>query len=144
MVIAMTLGLVSVLAVYASGVVDAVQMQPGTWITTGVLAWLPSLVFAAFGLFLGYLLPTENAMQVIGPILAVFALLGGLFVPVSFLPSALQDIAPFVPTYGIVEIARYPLLGGSFDPSWVLSVVAWTAAFATAAIVLFRRDTRRV
>ncbi len=53
----------------------------------------------SFGLFMGYLLPSENVMQVIGPVLAVFSLFGGLFVPVSLLPSVMQDIAPYMPTY---------------------------------------------
>ncbi len=111
---------------------------------TAILAWAASFVFAAFGLFMGYLLPSENVMQVIGPILAVFSLFGGLFIPVSLLPSVMQDIAPFMPTYGVAEIARFPLVGGAFDATWLLSVVVWTAVFASAAMVLFRRDTRRV
>jgi len=141
--VAMILGLTSVVVVYAAGVLDHVDMTPETWIVTGILAWAGSFVFAAFGLFMGYLLPTENVMQIISPVLGVFALFGGLFIPVSFLPSIMQDIAPYMPTYGVVEIARFPLVGGAFDPTWILGVVAWTAAFTVAAMTLFRRDTRR-
>lgn len=143
LVTAMLLGLVSVAVIYVIGAIDGVRMTPATWVLTGVLAWAASLVFAAFGLFMGYLLPSENVMQVIGPVLGVFSLFGGLFVPVSLLPAVMQDIAPYMPTYGVVEIARFPLVGGAFDPSWLLSVVLWTAAFAAAAMILFRRDTRR-
>ena len=100
-------------------------------------------MFAAFGLFMGYLLPSENVMQVISPVLAVFSLFGGLFIPVSLLPSAMQTIAPYMPTYGVAAIARFPLVGGAFDPAWVLSLVVWTAVFAAAAMILFRRDTSR-
>ncbi|HXX61799.1 MAG TPA: ABC transporter permease [Candidatus Sulfotelmatobacter sp.] len=142
--VAMLLGLTSITVVYVCGAFDGVAMAAGVWLLTGALAWVASLVFAAFGLFMGYLLPSENVMQVIGPVLAVFSLLGGLFVPVSLLPSAMQAIAPYMPTYGVVSIARFPLEGGGFDPTWLLSVLAWTAVFATAATVLFRRDTRRV
>jgi ABC-2 type transport system permease protein len=110
---------------------------------TGFLAWAGSFVFASFGLFMGYLLPSENVMQIISPVLGVFALFGGLFVPLSLLPSAMQDIAKFMPTYGVAAIARYPLVGGPFNPTWLLSVVVWTAAFVLAALTLFRRDTRR-
>jgi ABC-2 type transport system permease protein len=141
--VAMLLGLTSIAVVYVIGVVDGVQMAPALWVLTGVLAWVASLVFAAFGLFMGYLLPTENVMQVISPVLGVFSLLGGLFVPLSLLPSVMQDIAPFMPTYGVASIARFPLVGGAFDPTWLLSVVVWTAGFAAAAMILFRRDTRR-
>ncbi len=142
-VVAMVLGLTSVTVIYVSGVLDGVQMTPSTWVLTGILAWAASLVFASFGLFMGYLLPSENVMQIIGPVLAVFSLLGGLFVPLSLLPSVMQDIAPYMPTYGVASIARFPLVGGAFDPTWLLSVVVWTAGFAGAAMILFRRDTRR-
>ncbi len=142
--IAMLLGLTSVVVIYAMGAIDGVQMDLPAWLLTGLLAWVTSFDFAAFGLFMGYLLPSENVMQVIGPVLAVFSLFGGLFVPVSLMPSAMQALAPWMPTYGIVEIARYPLLGGSFDPTWILSLIVWTALFAAAATILFRRDTRRV
>jgi ABC-2 type transport system permease protein len=142
-IVAMLLGLTSVVVVYVIGARDGVDMPPATWVETGVLAWAASLVFASFGLFMGYLLPSENVMQVIGPILAVFALLGGLLVPLTLLPSVMQDIAPFMPTYGVASIARFPLVGGAFDLTWLLSVVLWALAFAGAAMILFRRDTRR-
>jgi ABC-type uncharacterized transport system YnjBCD ATPase subunit len=89
------------------------------------------------------LLPDPAMMQIIGPVLGVFALFGGLFVPVSLRPSTMQDLAPYMPTYGVAAIARYPLLGGAFDVTWVLGALLWTAAFAAGATILFRRDTRR-
>jgi ABC-2 type transport system permease protein len=144
LITAMLLGFISVAIVYIVGAIDGIQMTLSTWILTGVLAWAASFVFAAFGLFMGYLLPSENVMQVIGPVLAVFSLFGGLFIPISLLPSAMQDIAPYMPTYGVAAIARFPLVGGDFDPTWLLSVVVWTSAFSVAAMLLFRRDTRRV
>lgn len=141
--VAMLLGLTSVAVVFVVGAIDGVQMTLEQWSLTGILAWATSFVFAAFGLFMGYFLPSENVMQVIGPVLAVFSLFGGLFVPVRLLPTVMQDIAPYMPTYGVAEIARFPLVGGAFDLTWLLSVVLWTALFAAAAAVLFRRDTRR-
>ncbi|HEV8403377.1 MAG TPA: ABC transporter permease [Candidatus Limnocylindrales bacterium] len=142
-IVAMMLGLASVVVVYAAGAINGVQMDPVVWVATGLLAWGASLVFASFGLFMGYLLPSENVMQVIGPVLAIFALFGGLFVPLTLLPDVMQQIAPIMPTYGVASIARYPFVGGDFDPTWLLSVIVWTLAFAAAAVFLFQRDTRR-
>jgi ABC-2 type transport system permease protein len=144
LVTAMLLGLTSVVVVYILGAVNGVQMSLATWLLTGFLAWAGAFVFAAFGLFMGYLLPSENVMQLISPVLGIFALFGGLFIPLSIMPSEIQDIAPYMPTYGVAAIARFPLLGGAFDWSWVLSVAFWTAVFAIAAMTLFRRDTRRM
>ena len=66
-------------------------------------------MFAAFGLFMGYLLPSENVMQILGPVLAVLSFAGGLFVPVDQLGTCSRTIAKFTPVYGVGEIARYPL-----------------------------------
>jgi hypothetical protein len=51
------------------------------------LAWVRALVFAAFGLFMRYLLPSENVMQILGPVLGILSLAGGLFVPVDQMGS---------------------------------------------------------
>ncbi len=141
---AMLLGLVSVVVIYGAGAIDGVAMSPSTWVATGILAWAASVVFAAFGLFMGYLLPAENVMQVIGFVLAILSVLGGLFFPVSTLPSAMQTIAPYTPTYGVAAIARFPLVGGAFDPTWLVGMIGWTVLFAGGAMLFFRRDTRRV
>ena len=58
-------------------------MPPHVWLLSGAVAWVGSLVFAAFGLFMGYLLPSENVMQFLGPVLALLAFFGGLFVPLD-------------------------------------------------------------
>jgi ABC-2 type transport system permease protein len=141
---AMLLGFVSVAVIYAAGAIDGVTMNPSTWVATGILAWAASVVFAALGLFMGYLLPAENVMQIIGLVLGILGVIGGLFFPVDLLPSAMQTIAPYMPTYGVAAIARYPLLGGAFDPTWLVSMIGWTVVFAAGAMLLLRRDTRRV
>jgi len=140
---AMFLGLISVTAVIVVGVVSGIQIDTSTLVLCALLAWIGAFVFASFGLFMGYMLPSENVMQIISPVLAVFAFFGGLFIPVNLLPSAIQDLAPYMPTYGVAQIARYPLIGGSFDWTWILGAVLWTLAFAGGAALLFRRDTRR-
>ncbi len=141
---AMLLGFVSVTVIYGAGAIDGVVMSPSTWVATGILAWAASVIFAALGLFMGYLLPAENVMQVMGFVLAMLAVLGGLFWPVNSLPSAMQTIAPYMPTWGVAAIARFPLVGGAFDPTWIVSMIGWTVVFAGGATLLFRRDTRRV
>jgi ABC-2 type transport system permease protein len=140
---AMVLGLIPIIVLFVFGAIRGVRMPAHDWVLCGLAVCVGSLVFATLGLFMGYLLPSENVMQVIGPILAIFALFGGLLVPLSLLPDVMQQIAPFMPTYGVASIARYPFVGGDFDPVWLLSVIVWTLAFAGAAVFLFRRDTRR-
>ena len=141
---AMVLGLLSVAAVFAVGAFSGTRMAPDVWILSGLVAWAGAFVFAAFGLFMGYLLPSENIMQILGPILAFLAFFGGLLVPLTVFGPTFQAIATYTPAYGIGAIARSPLLGSGLTWGAVLNVVGWTAAFVVGATILFRRDTRRV
>ncbi|MFC4147654.1 ABC transporter permease [Micromonospora mangrovi] len=140
---AMVLGLVAVLVEYALGAAVGVRMPLLTWLESGLAAWLCSLVFAAFGLFVGFLLPAENVMQILGPLLALLALGGGLFLPLDLLPHAVQVVAAWTPAYGVGVLARAPLTGGPVGVA-ALAVAAWTMIFMAGAIRLFRRDTARV
>ena len=141
---AMTLGLAAVIVEFLVGAVAGVRMPMHVWVFAGLAAWVGSLVFAAFGLFIGYLVPAENVMQFLGPILAILAMFGGLFVPLDVLPHAFQEVAKWTPVYGIGTIARSPLTGDSVTMAEVVNVVAWTLAFGLGAARLFRRDTARV
>jgi ABC-2 type transport system permease protein len=141
---ALVLGLAAVIVEFIVGAVSGVRMDFHVWLLAGLAAWIGSLVFAAFGLFIGYLVPAENVMQFLGPILAILAMFGGLFVPLEVLPHTFQEIAKWTPVYGIGTIARSPLTGDTVTMAEVLNVVAWTAAFSLGAARLFRRDTARV
>jgi ABC-2 type transport system permease protein len=142
---AMVIGAISVGIVFAIGAFSgAVQMPTHAWIVSGVVAWFCAIVFAAFGLFIGYLVPSENVMQILGPVLALLALMGGIFVPLSALSHTLQTLASYTPAYGVGKLARAALLGDSDLLGAVLNVVVWTALFAAGAMWRFRRDTARV
>lgn len=101
-----------------------------------------TLVFAAAGVFVGYLVPGENAMQILGPGLALFSFLGNVFIPISQ-GSTLWHIASFTPMFGVAEIARAPL---THDLPWyaVLNAVAWFAIFVAGAAWRMSKDTARV
>jgi len=140
---AMTLGLIAIVTEYAVGAASGVRLAPHVWLLSGIAGWLGSLVFAAFGLFMGFLLPSENVMQFVGPLLAVLAMFGGLFIPLSALSPTMRTVAHFSPVWGVGVIARAPLIGG-FSSGAIMSVVAWTLVFGAGAMALFRRDTARV
>ena len=72
-------------AVYVAGVLNGkADMPTHVW----VYSRPDRLVSArwssrALGLFVGYLLPSENVMQILGPVLAGLAVLGGLLFPLD-------------------------------------------------------------
>jgi ABC-2 type transport system permease protein len=142
---ALVLGACSVAAVYITGALtNKPTMSAGLWIATGFSVWIGSLLFAAFGLFIGYLLPAENVMQLIGLILALLSFAGGLFIPVSQYAHSVQEIAKWTPLYGLNQLVHTPLLGNGVDWTWVVNVLAWLILFAWGAAWRMRGDTARV
>jgi ABC-2 type transport system permease protein len=145
---AMVLGLASVLAVFiAANLTGVPHMYAGyayLWFELAAIVWIGSLVFAALGLFIGYLLPSENVMQFLGLVMAVLAFAGGLFFPLKQAAQILQDIAKWTPLYGLNQLVHAPLIGGSFDIMWVVNAVAWFCLFVAGAVWRFRKDTARV
>jgi len=140
---AMILGLLAVGVVLAVAAVEHAQMPLHVWMECALLAWLGSLVFAAFGLFMGYLLPAENVMQVLGPVLALLAFAGGLFVPLDD-GSLFAEISKFTPMNGLASLTRAPLTGDGVTWAAVANVVVWAAVFGVGSAWRFRRDTARV
>jgi len=145
MATSLVLGLTAVLAVYAAGLITHKPSMPvDVWVVSGLALWIGSLVFAAFGLFVGYLLPSENVMQLIGFALMLFSFGGGLFIPLSQFSHTLRVLATYTPLYGLNQLVHYPLARGAFDWTWVANLVVWLVLFTAGAVWRFRKDTARV
>ncbi len=143
-IVALALGALSVVAVNVVGAVNGKATMPThVWITAAIIAWAGSVVFGAFGLFMGYLLPSENVMQVLGPVLAGLAALGGLWFPINS-HSTMGHISACTPIYGLAQLARWPLYGGAPHAVWVVNLVVWLAIFVGGAAWRMSKDTARV
>jgi ABC-2 type transport system permease protein len=142
--VALGLGLGSVLAVNAIGIANGkAEMPVHVWVAAGLISWLGSIVFGAFGLFMGYLLPGENVMQVLGPLMAGLAAIGGLWFPIDA-DTVMGHISALTPMYGLANLARWPLYGGAPHVGWVLNLVVWLIVFGGGAAWRMSRDTARV
>jgi ABC-2 type transport system permease protein len=142
--VALALGALSVVAVNIVGVVNGkADMPTHVWVSAALIAWAGSVVFGAFGLFMGYLLPSENVMQVLGPVLAGLAALGGLWFPIDA-HSTLGHISALTPIYGLAQLARWPLYGGAPHAAWIINLVFWLAVFVAGAAWRMSKDTARV
>jgi len=142
---AMALSLAPVIIVTVVGLATHKASMPGyLWIVSPLCVWVASPLFAVFGLFVGYLLPPENVIQLLGLILTLLAFAGGLFVPLSLMPGGVQAIAKWTPEFGLNELVHAPLLGHGVDWTWIVNVVLWLAIFSAGAMWRFGKDTARV
>jgi ABC-2 type transport system permease protein len=141
--IALCLGAVAISVVNVVGIVQGRATMPaGRWVAAAVLTLLCTMVFAALGVFVGYLVPGENAMQVLGPGLALLSFLGNVFIPIDD-GTVLWQVASWTPMFGVAEISRAPLTG---ELPWyaVVNAVAWLAVFVAGAAWRMSKDTARV
>src|SRR4051812_31740103 len=141
--VALVLGAVAITVVNLAGIVQGKPSMPaGVWVSCAVLTLLCTMVFAALGVFVGYLVPGENAMQVLGPGLALFSFLGNVFIPITE-GSTMWHIAALTPMFGVAEISRAPLTG---ELPWyaVVNAVVWLPIFVAGAAWRMSKDTARV
>lgn len=142
-IVGMLISVIAVGVVYACGPLRHAQMPARVWISSALIIWLGSLVFVAFGLFIGYLLPSDNAMQVVGPLMALLAFLGGMFIPLT--PDSTMDrIGSLTPMYGLHKLALWPMGAEIFSWWWVVNALAWLAIFLGGAAWRMGHDTARV
>lgn len=142
--VALCMGGLAIIAVNVVGKLqNKAEMPTHVWITAMVLTLFCTLTFAALGVFIGYVVPGENAMQILGPGLALFSFLGGVFIPLDQYSHPVQMVAYWTPMYGVAEIARSPL---THELPWyaILNAVAWFVIFVAGAAWRMSKDTARV
>ncbi|MEP9383003.1 ABC transporter permease [Nocardioides sp. KR10-350] len=143
-IVALCMGALAVVVVNLVGRSQGkAEMPTHVWVLAMVVTLFCTLTFAALGVFVGYLVPSENAMQILGPGLALLSFLGGLFIPLSQYAEVVRDIAYWTPMYGVAEVARAPL---THDLPWfaVVNAVGWFLVFIAGAAWRMSKDTARV
>jgi ABC-2 type transport system permease protein len=142
--VALVMGALAITAVNLVGIWQGkAEMPTHIWLITPLVTVLCTLTFAALGVFVGYVVPGENAMQILGPGLALLSFLGGVFIPLDQYSDAVRHIAYWTPMYGVAEIARAPL---THELPWYAAVnaLAWFGLFVAGAAWRMSKDTARV
>ena len=83
--VALAMGALAVAVVNVGGVVQGKPEMPRRRLgrAAALVTLVCTLIFAALGVFVGYLVPGENAMQILGPGLALLSFLGDVFIPLT-------------------------------------------------------------
>ena len=142
--VALVMGALAITAVNVVGIIQGkAEMPLHVWIITPFVTLACTLTFAALGVFVGYVVPGENAMQILGPGLALLSFLGGVFIPLDQYSPTIRDIAYWTPMYGVSEVARSPL---TRELPWyaLVNAVVWLAVFVAGAAWRMSKDTARV
>lgn len=129
----------------------ALDWRPGSgWslLLVVVAIALGTLAFASLGLLLAGTLRPELTLAIANGLFLAFLMLGGIVVPVSGLPAALQPLAAVLPATALADVLRIAFgapgagagAAGIGAAGAVLVLLAWGAAAAALAIRRFRWD----
>ncbi|HLG68896.1 MAG TPA: ABC transporter permease [Chloroflexota bacterium] len=110
----------------------------GGWAAPLVMAVLGTVTFAGLGLLMAGGLRAEATLAGANGLYLIFALIGGMFLPVDHLPSALAGIAPYLPADALADLLRSSLAGSALSGFSLVVLVIWTILFVAVAMRTFR------
>jgi len=98
--------------------------------------------FVALGLLIGYVAGPNSAAAIANLIFLPLSFASGLFVPLAFMPTFIQQIAPYLPAYRTAQLAWTTIGAGDGSPLGVhlLWLGGYTVLFLALALAAYRRD----
>jgi ABC-2 type transport system permease protein len=135
-----------VLSLFAAGAMfsgvrfDAVQFA-------GLFASLVAgtVPFALLGLTLGYIVSAQAAIAILNLIYLPMSFLSGLWVPIDFLPTAVQKIALWLPPFHLGQLALGAIgqrtRGTATDH--LIALAGFALLFGVTSILAYRLDRRK-
>jgi len=139
-------GMAIVLGLFLLGAFAAeVTLHRWQWFALAGVVLSSVLPFCALGLAIGAWVKAQSAVAIVNLVYLPMAFLSGLWLPVSLLPSFLQDLAVGLPAYHQAQLALkvIDLDEGGSTGVHVLIVGVFTAVFLGVAAAGFRRVGRR-
>jgi ABC-2 type transport system permease protein len=127
---------------YACGSALGVRLSAHQWAQMTALMLVGLVPFAALGILVGHLFTADSIGPVIGGGVALLAILGGTWFPIT--GGLMLDIAQALPSYWLVQASHVALGGQSWGARGWLVVASWTVVASLLAARAYRRDTKRV
>jgi ABC-2 type transport system permease protein len=118
-----------------------VHLPAWEWPVIAVVIWFGCTIFAALAVAIGYRFAPEQVQPIALVIYFIFAILGGLWFPLT---GVLGRVGELTPTYDAVKIGTDVIQGGSVPWGLPVGLVAWLFIFAALATVAVRSTAEKV
>jgi ABC-2 type transport system permease protein len=144
---AMLFSAIVVLLLFAMGIyLGGVTLTFGTGLTLLATLVAGSITFCALGLAVGFFAGPSAAAPIVNVLYLPMAIVSGLWVPIQFLPNALQDVAQWLPPYHFSQLALHAIGASRGEPVavHVFAMAVFALFFAAIAYVGYRRDVAQV
>jgi ABC-2 type transport system permease protein len=118
-----------------------VHLPAWEWPVIAIVVWFGSTIFAALAVAIGYKFPPEQVQPITIIVYFFFAILGGLWFPLS---GFLGKVGQITPTYDAVKIGTDVIGGGSVPWGLPIGLVIWLGIFAALATLAVRSTAETV
>jgi ABC-2 type transport system permease protein len=118
-----------------------VHLPAWQWPVIAVTVWFGSTIFAALAVAIGYRFAPEQVQPITLIIYFVFAILGGLWFPLT---GFLGKVGQFTPTYEAVKIGSDVIGGIAVPAGLAIGLVVWLGIFVALATAAVRSTAESV
>jgi ABC-2 type transport system permease protein len=132
----------ALLLLYIAGTAMGVRLDAHDWLSMTGLILVGLIPFGALAILLGHLLTSDAIGPAMGGTVAVMAVLGGVWFPLT--SGVLYDIGRALPSYWLVQASHVAVGGGGWGTTGWLVVAGWSVVLGALAARAYRRDTARV
>jgi ABC-2 type transport system permease protein len=134
--------LAALVLLYIAGTALGVRLDAHEWLTMTGLILVGLIPFGALAILLGHLVTADAIGPTMGGLVAVLAVLGGVWFPLT--SGALYHIGRALPSYWLVQASHVAIGGHGWGSTGWLVVAGWSVALILLARRAYRRDTARV
>jgi ABC-2 type transport system permease protein len=132
----------ALLLLYVAGSALGVRLDAHDWLTMTGLILFGLIPFGALAIWLGHLVTADAIGPAMGGLVAVLAVLGGVWFPLT--SGALYHIGRALPSYWLVQASHVAVGGQGWGRTGWLVVAGWSVVLTVLAGRAYRRDTGRV
>jgi ABC-2 type transport system permease protein len=141
-------GILSLLLLFAvASLIGNVHMGFAIWAQLLLLMVVGMIPLSFMGLFLGFVGSANLTTALSTSILLILSFASGLFIPLQFAPALIRNIAPYVPTYHLGQLAWITVGSPSKDNQPLVAHLAvlcgYAVIFAGLAAWAYFRDENK-
>lgn len=132
-----------VLLFVVSIVVLHTDATPAHWVAAGLGLWVGIVPFALIAILIGQFAKPELAQPLFMVTFLGLSILGGLWVPLSIMPSWMGGVAQALPSYWLNRLGQMGAGATGVLVTPVLVLAAWSLALGALIAWRYRRDAAR-
>ncbi|MED4017415.1 ABC transporter permease [Sutcliffiella cohnii] len=124
----------------AGGLINGVSLSIGEWLYAGVWILVASIPFLALGVLVGTMKKVDTAAGVSNLMYMLLAISGGMWMPIDLMPSIIQSIAKWLPSFNFGNGAWEIIRGGHPSVMNILILTAYVLLFMVLSTYIRKKQ----